>query len=400
MIRMRVETLSGGEPYYSFKIWPSADAEPAGWDLEGAGQVGDPATGGFLIVAHHIDISVGNLDFTPVSGTSSRVAGDYTTERGDVTGDGSVGESDAVALLDEITATHAWTSSELRTTDVSGNGEVTAYDAALIRGYDPSRTACPLGNCVTASRDILVHDTTATANSGSAATSRWSGVSPFVRSGGTEAAGILGWREAEVSDRLIRIPLEVTEVVGPVTAAQVVVPVDEREIKLTAVESLLPDDWHVSYRQHDDRIVVAMAGTTPLRAGVLLNLDFTQDRPVPMLTFAGTGFLNEGVVAELNGVVAGIVPTEFALMPNYPNPFSETTRISYTLPDAQSVKISVYNMLGQHVATLADADQEAGAYEVSWNGRDVTGQRVASGVYVYRLEAGAHVEQRTMIILR
>jgi hypothetical protein len=81
------------------------------------------------------------------------------------------------------------------------------------------------------------------------------------------------------------------------------------------------------------------------------------------------------------------VPVVYQLNQNYPNPFNPSTSISYALPEQAIVTLRVYNLLGQEVVTLADKIQEAGVYEVTWNGRNGLGQSVGTGVYFYRFEA-------------
>ncbi len=81
------------------------------------------------------------------------------------------------------------------------------------------------------------------------------------------------------------------------------------------------------------------------------------------------------------------VPNQFALAQNYPNPFNPSTIIQYNLPVAADVKLQVYNLLGQEVATLVNIAQSAGQYQIEWNGRDSNGADAASGIYLYRIEA-------------
>jgi YD repeat-containing protein len=93
------------------------------------------------------------------------------------------------------------------------------------------------------------------------------------------------------------------------------------------------------------------------------------------------------------------LPARFALHANYPNPFNPATRIRYELPRQARVRLTVYDVLGRRLAVLVDAEQAAGRYEVAWNGR---GERAlaASGVYVYRLEAGDFVQTRPMVLVK
>jgi len=93
-------------------------------------------------------------------------------------------------------------------------------------------------------------------------------------------------------------------------------------------------------------------------------------------------------------------PKEYALLQNYPNPFNPETTIEYQLPKPTQVKIVIHNLLGQSVATLVDEVQRAGIYSVQWNGKDDSGSNVASGIYLYRLEAGEFVLVKKLALLR
>ncbi|MBI2504645.1 MAG: ASPIC/UnbV domain-containing protein [Candidatus Latescibacteria bacterium] len=94
------------------------------------------------------------------------------------------------------------------------------------------------------------------------------------------------------------------------------------------------------------------------------------------------------------------VPTAYALHPAYPNPFNPTTQLAYQLPQAGEVELVVYGLTGQKLRVLVQGRQEAGFYQVEWDGRDKAGQSVSSGVYFYRLEAGSFRETRRMVLVR
>ena len=89
------------------------------------------------------------------------------------------------------------------------------------------------------------------------------------------------------------------------------------------------------------------------------------------------------------------VPKRFELKQNYPNPFNPSTTIEYELPQTSRVKLTIYNVLGQKVATLVDAEQVPGNYRVKFNG-----QNLAAGIYFYRLQAGNFVQNRKMILIK
>jgi|GEM_PF-6561582 len=99
-------------------------------------------------------------------------------------------------------------------------------------------------------------------------------------------------------------------------------------------------------------------------------------------------------------VYDNLVPGGFQLYENYPNPFNPNTVISYDIPDAAYVKLEIFNLLGRKVATLVDGFQEAGHRQVDWHSTDDNGQRVSSGIYLYRLTAGEFTQSRKMILLK
>ncbi len=95
------------------------------------------------------------------------------------------------------------------------------------------------------------------------------------------------------------------------------------------------------------------------------------------------------------------LPQRLELIQNYPNPFNPTTTIQYGLPAPTRVTVAVYNVLGERIATLVDqAQQPAGYYSVVWNGRTVAGNTVASGLYMYQLQAGEQNLSRTMLLMK
>jgi len=99
----------------------------------------------------------------------------------------------------------------------------------------------------------------------------------------------------------------------------------------------------------------------------------------------------------------GTVPQHYRLSQNYPNPFNPATRIEYQLPvhTAQvRVSLKIYNVMGQEVRTLVNELQQPGYYAVTWDGRDSSGSEVATGIYFYRLAAGAFTATRRMALLK
>jgi len=95
-----------------------------------------------------------------------------------------------------------------------------------------------------------------------------------------------------------------------------------------------------------------------------------------------------------------LLPREFALEQNYPNPFNARTEIRYALPYDSDVKLEVYNVLGQKVATLVDGRQTAGFKTFIWDSRSATGEEVSSGMYLYRLQAADKTFVNKMLLLK
>ena len=89
------------------------------------------------------------------------------------------------------------------------------------------------------------------------------------------------------------------------------------------------------------------------------------------------------------------------LFPNVPNPFDNSTEINFELTESSHVTLTIYNLLGQKIKVLIDTVYGPGRYEREWNGRDSDGQRVPSGVYLYRMTIGSSIEKdRKMLLLR
>lgn len=95
-----------------------------------------------------------------------------------------------------------------------------------------------------------------------------------------------------------------------------------------------------------------------------------------------------------------ITPNDYKLAQNYPNPFNPSTNIQFTLPLEKEVTLAVYDLMGHKVKTLVSEVRGEGVHTVTWNGTNAQGQQVASGVYIYRLEAGSVVKTRKMSLVR
>ena len=100
------------------------------------------------------------------------------------------------------------------------------------------------------------------------------------------------------------------------------------------------------------------------------------------------------------------LPETFTLSQNFPNPFNPSTLIQYTIPanfngvSKQRTTVTIFNLLGKKIATLVDKSQTPGSYTVTWEGKDSSGHRVSSGIYVYRLQSGPFSTSKRMVFVK
>lgn len=126
---------------------------------------------------------------------------------------------------------------------------------------------------------------------------------------------------------------------------------------------------------------------------------------LPQQTLAGVGADGDALTTEALALgqeedALGELPQGFTLEQNFPNPFNPTTEIRFTLAEAGPVRLSVFNPLGQEVRVLAEGALPAGSHQVTWDGRDASGQAVATGTYLYQLSVGERSFTRTMTLMK
>jgi hypothetical protein len=130
------------------------------------------------------------------------------------------------------------------------------------------------------------------------------------------------------------------------------------------------------------------------KSGEVLTLIFEGNTDIKINTADIRNILNSTMAVNISGSVETL-PTEFALMQNYPNPFNPSTMISYSLPKQSMVEISVFNALGEKVATLVNELKEAGRYSVELNAGGFS-----SGIYFYQITANDFVSVKKMILMK
>ena len=139
---------------------------------------------------------------------------------------------------------------------------------------------------------------------------------------------------------------------------------------------------------------------TPVPAGVT-NINHFDFHALGMVIYGYAVSSNGDVIRlvdtleVLTGVNNNQIPSSYSLKQNYPNPFNPTTQISYSIPTASYVKISVYNALGKEIDVIVNEKQNPGSYDVIWNG-----DNFSSGVYFYKIQTEGFTETRKMILLK
>ena len=129
----------------------------------------------------------------------------------------------------------------------------------------------------------------------------------------------------------------------------------------------------------------------------------------------GNPAVDDGPVYTVNGNCNGIpklaifddnvavnetLPEGYALNQNYPNPFNPSTMISFEVPEASEVALVIYNLRGQSIRVLYSGSIAAGRHNLVWNGKDENGNAVASGIYLYKLQAGEFSRIKKMSLVR
>jgi len=156
-------------------------------------------------------------------------------------------------------------------------------------------------------------------------------------------------------------------------------------------------------------IKLALAGTSPIQGSgdlVYLTFQVLPQSPEGLTTqlqvsrFCLNETSSRGSIFNIN-IGAGKVshPLEFSLFQNNPNPFNPQTEIGFAVPSACRVQIKIYNVAGQLVKAY-QGDYPAGTHSISWDGTNLKGESVGSGIYFYRMEAGSFTQQKKMVLMR
>ena len=102
-----------------------------------------------------------------------------------------------------------------------------------------------------------------------------------------------------------------------------------------------------------------------------------------------------GIATSVNDNTIKLIPKQFELYQNYPDPFNPTTTLSFTIPLRSSVSLKVFDILGREVATIISGEMPAGTYSRQWNAT-----KMSSGIYFYRLRAGSFTQTKRLVLLK
>ena len=292
--------------------------------------------------------------------------------------------------------------------DVSGNGRVTAFDAALVL-----RSTVGL---------IVISDTLIADVSGDGTISAFDAslmlrfvvgkITVFPAETGGTPKIVLGERIVTLGDvedlenGRFAVPVFIDEMDG-VLSGQFELSFDPIKFKaVDATTSDLTSDYLFAHNAQDGRIRLSFAGIESVQgSGRIAEIIFEPvDSGIDDIGEIDviSAQLNEGlfnvVISQFEGISKA--PNNVSLYQNYPNPFNPQTVIHYDLLVRSHLKLSVYNIMGQKVATLVDGQRSAGSYSIVWDGKNTKGEDLASGIYFYRMETDRVVQTRKLILMR
>lgn len=331
-----------------------------------------------------------SVDYAPflMTGASNPIVGDVSLN-------GIVQAYDASLILKYVVNPSGDTLNALQQSvaDVSGNGTITAYDASLILQYVvnlisgfPADVGAKAKKITPNTRDIFTLQKVSNTSLAIGTTTVMHGDS-------------------------FTVPISLKNVTG-VASVELVLKYDPSLMTFkTAKPSDAVSGMQMSY--FDDKknglLRIAMAGSAMLQNDEdISDISFEVANNIRGKISSQIGveqFLaNESDLTKLaSSADIQIIgkPTSYQLDQNYPNPFNPSTTIDYQIPDDNThVRLIIYNITGQAVKTLVDANQNAGEFKVVWDGTNNSGVRVSSGVYFYRIAAGKFVQVKKLLLLK
>ncbi|MCK4307179.1 VCBS repeat-containing protein [candidate division WOR-3 bacterium] len=372
------------------------------------------------------DSSSGHYSFPAASGanytvTPSKVLGDCTRPVGAITA------FDASLVLWHTVEYDTLTGDSCVAADVSGDGTIRAYDASLILRYVVRKIdSFPVGDW-----GFKPENTSYSPIVSDALDEDYTAILYGDVSGSWGESKCLAYKKDAIRVEIprmfvepgetVNVPVQIGDVVtsDSIIACEIILTFDSTMV--TAIDankgSIVPTNWTIMNNSSPGRIKIILASDSVFLSGSgeLVSVPFVVDADVQAgdstkIHFSDFMFNEYSPPADLHdgwlGVAVGSeviphkIPKVFFASQNCPNPFIGSTNIEYGLPKNAEVKINIYNLSGQKVATLVKGNKKAGYHQVKWDGKDKHGKKVATGIYFYRMEAGDFKATKKLTILK
>jgi hypothetical protein len=286
----------------------------------------------------------------------------------------------------------------------SGDGAVTAGDASLVRRFSVGLTDFDRGQRLAG--DVSGDGTVNAADASliqqfvvDLIDSFPAGAKARPAASLADVSGTVTWgRPASTTDGQTRLPLRLVEEPSNVRSVQFRATYDTSTVAVTDVTTAdLPRGWQAAHAVDEatGTVRVALSGTTPADAGRLASLVVRTTAGNGPATLSGHAALYTAAEQSVGSVSLDTAPQQFRVEENYPNPFSEETTIEYALPEQTTVQVTVYDLLGRRVRTLADGKKDAGRHTVT-----LKASSLSSGTYFYRVRTKESTETGRMVIVR
>lgn len=305
---------------------------------------------------------------------------------GDVNLDKRVDVADAVNIVGYILGNYGFNSRQFSTADVIVDVTIDVFDLVgiinLIYGIPPSSTAGHYigGDMATVSLDY-----------------------PDLHGGLTDVMVVRSELPAQIAGVQLEIRYDPSSVIlgkptlGEDATRMVLSSKDDGDGKLTVLL------YFKNPFRTEDLIQVGQADLVEVPIAARSEIEFGDESQMKLTKALLSTASAEAVRVE--GIDRPL-PSAFVLHQNYPNPFNPTTAIEFSLGGTddgsltQHVKLDIYNILGQHVKTLVDKDMIPGNYQVDWDATSSSSQRVATGIYLYKLQVGQESKSKKMLLLK
>jgi hypothetical protein len=290
---------------------------------------------------------------------------DDTFVLGDVDANGDIQSYDASLVLQHIVEKITLDEGGIKAGDVDGDPGLTAADASTILQYRVALIDC--------------FPVQSGAECGST----------FNKSG-TLTVGATMQPPAVTEDQaILSVDLEV---VGSMTDGLLVLQGVPDHWTFTRAQGLA-SDWIQSARQQGGRLSLAVAGAYGVSGATSLDLVFSAEATGTVTDeISLAGQFNGGRALAEAAIRVEELPQTLEIESIYPSPFTSHATVSFTVPEAMDVRLSVFDMLGREVGHLVDGVMEAGSHQVRWESEDVR-----SGLYIVRLESGSRVITRSLV---